>query len=52
MRRRYLVTGGAGFLGSPPAARLLHEGPGGLCGDNFFFNDKTKIEPLFGNPTF
>ena len=36
LRKRVLVTGGAGFLGSHLCERLLAEGHDVLCVDNFF----------------
>ena len=35
-RKRVLVTGGAGFLGSHLCERLLEEGDDVLCVDNYF----------------
>jgi UDP-glucuronate decarboxylase len=36
IRKRVLVTGGAGFLGSHLCERLLAEGCDVLCVDNFY----------------
>ena len=49
---RYLVTGGAGFLGSHLCARLLDAGHEVLCVDNFFCSDKRNILPLWTNARF
>ena len=51
-RKRVLVTGGAGFLGSHLCDRLLGEGHEVLCVDNFFTGDKRNIEHLSGEPRF
>ncbi|MCA1653262.1 MAG: UDP-glucuronic acid decarboxylase family protein [Sphingomicrobium sp.] len=51
-RKRILVTGGAGFLGSHLCERLLDDGQEVLCADNFFTGDKANIEHLLGNPRF
>jgi UDP-glucuronate decarboxylase len=51
-RKRVLVTGGAGFLGSHLCVRLLDEGHDVLCVDNYFTSRKQNIEPLIGNPHF
>ena len=42
-RKRILVTGGAGFLGSHLCERLLNEGNDVLCVDNFFTGRKDNI---------
>ena len=42
-RKRILVTGGAGFLGSHLCERLLAEGNDVLCADNFFTGTKDNI---------
>ena len=50
--KRYLVTGGAGFLGSHLCERLINEGHEVLCVDNFFTGTKKNIEPLLDNSRF
>ena len=52
MKKRILVTGGAGFLGSHLCKRLLNEGNEIICVDNFFTGDKQNIEALLDNPYF
>ncbi|WP_449242560.1 UDP-glucuronic acid decarboxylase family protein [Desulfovibrio sp.] len=52
MRKRILVTGGSGFIGSHLCARLLEEGCEVLCADNFFTGRKENVVPLLGNPYF
>jgi UDP-glucuronate decarboxylase len=52
LRRRVLVTGGAGFLGSHLCDRLLNEGCDVLCVDNFYTGTKRNIKQLIGNPYF
>ncbi len=52
MRKRILVTGGAGFLGSHLCERLLAEGYDVTCVDNYFTGDKANIAHLIGNPYF
>ncbi|CAK0759250.1 UDP-glucuronate decarboxylase [Gammaproteobacteria bacterium] len=51
-RKKLLVTGGAGFLGSHLCDRLLTEGNEVICVDNFFTGSKMNIEHLFGNTRF
>lgn len=51
-RKRTLVTGGAGFLGSHLIDRLLDRGDEVLCVDNLFTGDKRNLDHLAGNPRF
>lgn len=51
-RKRVLVTGGAGFLGSHLCDRLLKEGCDVLCVDNFYSGTKDNILHLLANPHF
>jgi UDP-glucuronate decarboxylase len=51
-RRRVLVTGGAGFIGSHLCERLLEQGCDVLCVDNFFTGTKDNIAHLLPNPRF
>jgi UDP-glucuronate decarboxylase len=52
LRRRVLVTGGAGFLGSHLCDCLLSKGCDVLCVDNFYTGSKRNIAHLIGNPYF
>ena len=52
IRKKVLVTGGAGFVGSHLIDRLLAEGHEVLCVDNLFTGSKRNIEHLSGNPCF
>jgi UDP-glucuronate decarboxylase len=51
-RKRILVTGGAGFLGSHLIDRLLERGHEVLCVDNLFTGTKRNVEHLLGHPCF
>jgi len=51
-RKRILVTGGAGFLGSHLADRLIGDGHEVICVDNLFTGAKRNIEHLAGNSRF
>ena len=51
-RKRIMVTGGAGFLGSHLCERLLGEGNDILCVDNFYSGAKDNVAHLMGNPHF
>jgi len=52
LRKRILVTGGAGFLGSHLCERLLEAGHEVLCVDNFFTSARFNIEHLLENRRF
>lgn len=52
LRKRVLVTGGAGFLGSHLCARLLRDGHDVLCVDNFFTGTKDNLIALRDSPQF
>ena len=52
IRKRVLVTGGAGFIGSHLCERLLGDGHDVLCVDNFFTGAKDNIAHLLPNPNF
>ncbi|MCA3417473.1 MAG: SDR family oxidoreductase [Roseomonas sp.] len=51
-RKRILVTGGAGFVGSHLCDALLAAGHEVLCADNFFTGNKANIESLLDHPYF
>ena len=52
MKKKILVTGGAGFIGSHLCRRLLSEGNEVLCLDNFFTGNKSNILELYSDPNF
>lgn len=52
MRKRILVTGGAGFIGSHLCERLLADGNEVICLDNYFSGSKQNIVHLLNNPYF
>ncbi len=52
MKRRVLVTGGAGFIGSHLCARLVDEGHDVICLDNLFTSRKENIAQLLDRPNF
>ena len=51
-KKRVLVTGGAGFIGSHLCARLLEAGDQVLCVDNFFTGTRGNVGALLGHPDF
>ncbi|MGI6320223.1 MAG: UDP-glucuronic acid decarboxylase family protein [Bacteroidales bacterium] len=52
MKKRVLVTGGAGFLGSHLCEKLLQEGNEVVCLDNYFTGQKQNVVNLLSNPYF
>src|SRR3974390_1756233 len=52
MKKRVLVTGGAGFLGSHLCARLLNENCEVLCVDNYFTGTRENIESMLTHSAF
>lgn len=51
-RRRVLVSGGAGFLGSHLSERLLDSGHHVICADNFLTGTRRNVAHLFDRPGF
>ncbi len=51
-RKRVLVSGGAGFLGSHLCERLLARGDDVLCVDNYYTGRRDNIAHLLGDPHF
>ena len=52
LKKRILVTGGAGFIGSHLCELLLKEGNDVLCVDNFYTGRRINIVHLLTNPYF
>jgi UDP-glucuronate decarboxylase len=52
LRKRVLVTGGAGFLGSFLCERLLEEDCDVICCDNFYTGTKRNVTHLLSHPYF
>ena len=52
VKKRVLVTGGAGFLGSHLCDRLLKDGCDVICMDNYFTGAKQNVHHLIENPNF
>ena len=51
-KKRVLIAGGAGFIGSHLCEAILNRGCDVLCVDNFFTGSKTSIAHLLGDPYF
>jgi len=52
MKKRILVTGGAGFIGSHLCEKLLEDGNEVLCVDNFFTGTRQNIVKLLDHKYF
>jgi UDP-glucuronate decarboxylase len=52
LKKRILVTGGAGFLGRHLVSRLLNRDNEVLCVDNFFTSSRDNISEFFNDPNF
>ncbi|MDP6929992.1 MAG: NAD-dependent epimerase/dehydratase family protein, partial [Planctomycetota bacterium] len=50
LKKRILVTGGAGFLGSHLCERLVAAGHDIICLDNFFTSQKSNVAHLLDKP--
>lgn len=51
-KKRIIVTGGAGFIGSKLCRRLINEGNEVICVDNYYTGSRNNIFDLVGNPMF
>ena len=49
MKKRVLVTGGAGFIGSYICERLIDEGNYVICCDNFYTGNKNNLVKILDN---
>jgi len=52
IKKRILITGGAGFLGSFLCKRLVDAGHSVICLDNYFTGNKDNVLELLDNPNF
>ena len=52
MKKKILVTGGAGFIGSHLCKKLLEQNNEVLCLDNYFTGSKMNALPMLDNPMF
>ncbi len=51
-KRRILISGGAGFIGSHLCDRMVREGHDVICVDNYFTGAKSNVSHLLGFPNF
>ena len=52
MKKKILVTGGAGFIGSHLCKKLLEQNNEVLCLDNYFTGSKINVLSMLNNPMF
>jgi len=52
MKKRILVTGGAGFIGSFLCEELIKEGHYVICCDNFYTGNKNNLKKILDNKNF
>ena len=52
MKKRVLVTGGAGFIGSYLCEELLNKDYDVICCDNFYTGNKDNLEKILDNKNF
>ena len=52
MKKKILVTGGAGFIGSHLCKKLLEQNNEVLCLDNYFTGSKVNVLPMLDDPMF
>lgn len=52
MKKRVLVTGGAGFIGSYLCEELLNKGYDVICCDNFYTGNKDNLERILDDKNF
>jgi len=52
MKKRILITGGAGFIGSHLCEKMLSEGMSVICMDNLITGSKNNIAHLENDPNF
>ena len=52
MKKRILVTGGAGFIGSYLCEKLIQQNYSVICCDNFYTGNKDNLEKILNNKNF
>ena len=52
MKKRILVTGGAGFIGSFLCEKLINQGHYVICCDNFYTGNKDNLKVIFNHENF
>ena len=52
MKKRILVTGGAGFIGSYLCEKLIQQNHSVICCDNFYTGNKDNLEKILNNKNF